>query len=235
MPLFSNRNQGLIEAIGRSQAMIHFRPDGTILDANENFLSLMEYSLGEITNKHHRMFVDEEYAASPAYRAFWQDLARGEYKSDEFMRVTKTGAEIWIQATYNPVLDSKGNVCRIVKMATDITDAKLKSLESQGQLTAIHRSQAVIHFDLKGNILDANDNFLKAVGYTLDQIKGKHHSIFVASDERETPDYKAFWRQLGAGRFMAGEFRRITRMARKSGSTPPTTRSSTRPAGPSRW
>lgn len=211
MPLFSNRNQGLIEAIGRSQAMIHFRPDGTILDANENFLSLMGYSLGEITNKHHRMFVDEEYAASPAYRAFWQDLARGEYKSDEFMRVTKAGAEIWIQATYNPVLDSKGHVCRIVKMATDITDAKLKSLESQGQLTAIHRSQAVIHFDLKGNILEANDNFLKAVGYTLDQVKGKHHSIFVASDERETPDYKAFWRQLGAGRFMAGEFKRITR------------------------
>lgn len=211
MPLFSSRNHDLIEAIGRSQAMIHFRPDGTIIDANENFLSLMGYSLGEIENKHHRMFVDAAYAASEAYRSFWKELASGEFKSDEFMRVTSSGAQVWIQATYNPVFDNKGEVYRIVKIATDITAAKLKSSDAQGQLAAINRSQAVIHFDLDGTILEANDNFLKAVGYTLDEIKGRHHSIFVASDERETQEYKAFWKQLGAGRFMAGEFKRMTR------------------------
>lgn len=211
MPLFPSKNRDLIEALGRSQAMIHFMPDGTILEANENFLSVMGYSLEEIEKKHHRMFLDPAYAASEAYRSFWKDLARGEFKSGEFMRVTKSGAEVWIQATYNPVRDSNGNVYRIVKFATDITKEKMKSADAQGQLTAIHRSQAVIHFDLDGTILEANDNFLKAVGYTLDEIKGRHHSIFVASDERETQDYKAFWKQLGAGRFMAGDFKRIAK------------------------
>ncbi|WP_067335260.1 methyl-accepting chemotaxis protein [Stappia indica] len=211
MSLFSSKNSDLIEALGRSQAIIQFRPDGTILEANENFLAVMGYTLGEIQNKHHRMFVDAAYAKSSEYQSFWKELARGEFKSDEFMRVTKSGAEVWIQATYNPLLDSKGKIYRIVKIATDITEAKLKSLESQGQLAAIHRSQAVIHFDLKGNILEANDNFLKAVGYKLDEIKGKHHSIFVAPNDRETQEYKAFWRQLGAGHFMAGDFKRITK------------------------
>lgn len=211
MPVFPSKNRDLIEALGRSQAIIQFTPDGTILEANENFLSVMGYSLGEIENKHHRMFVEPAHAASVEYQSFWQELARGEFKSDEFMRITKSGAEVWIQATYNPVFDTKGNVYRVVKIATDITQAKMKTFDAHGQLKAIDRSQAVIHFDLDGNILEANDNFLKAVGYTLDEIKGRHHSIFVSPDYRETPEYKAFWKQLGAGHFKAGDFKRVTK------------------------
>lgn len=211
MSLFPSSSRDLIDALDRSQAIIQFKPDGTILEANENFLSVMGYSLDEIKNKHHRMFVEPEYGASAEYQSFWQDLARGEFKSDEFMRITKSGQEVWIQASYNPILDQKGKVYRVVKIATDITEAKVKSADAQGQLKAIDRAQAVIHFDLKGNILEANQNFLDALGYTLDEIKGKHHKMFVAADYRETPEYKAFWKQLGEGHFKAGDFNRFTK------------------------
>lgn len=211
MPFFSNNDRDLVDALGRSQAIIQFTPDGTILEANDNFLSVMGYSLEEIRHKHHHMFVDETYAASEEYQRFWHELACGEFKSDEFMRVTKSGAEIWIQATYNPVLDKNGKVYRVVKIATDITEAKLKSSDAQGQLMAMDRSQAVIHFDLGGNILDANENFLSAVGYTLEEIQGQHHSIFVAPSDRETQEYKSFWKQLSEGNFKAGDFKRVTK------------------------
>lgn len=211
MSIFRSRDRDLIQALGRSQAIIEFKPDGTILDANDNFLSVMGYSLEEIKNKHHSMFVEPSYAASAEYQSFWSDLARGEFKSDEFMRVTKTGDVVWIQASYNPVLDQKGNIYRVVKTASDITVAKLRSAEAQGQLKAIDRSQAVIHFDLKGNILEANENFLNVLGYTSDEVKGKHHAMFVAPDYRDMPEYKTFWKELGEGHFKAGEFRRFAK------------------------
>lgn len=189
--------------------MIEFKPDGTILDANKNFLDVMGYTLEEIKGKHHRIFVEPGYADSPEYAEFWSDLATGTFKSDEFMRLTKDGKEVWIQASYNPVLDSSGKTYKVVKFATDITEAKMLSAEEHGQVMAIERSQAVIHFDLKGNILQANDNFLNALGYQIDEIRGRHHSMFVSTKVRESSEYKSFWDDLAKGVFKSGEYQRF--------------------------
>ena len=205
---------GQLAAIDRSQAVIEFTPEGTVLRANANFLQAVGYTLDEIQGRHHRMFVDPEYARSAEYAAFWQKLGRGEFHTGEYRRLRKDGSEIWIQASYNPVFDPAGRPCKIVKYATDITERKLRSADHAGQIAAIGRAQAVIEFTLDGTVLGANDNFLQAVGYTLDEIQGRHHRLFVDPDYAAGPDYAAFWEKLGRGDFHAGEYRRI----RKDGS-----------------
>ncbi|NVK33135.1 MAG: PAS domain-containing methyl-accepting chemotaxis protein [Rhodobacteraceae bacterium] len=202
-------SRAILEAFGRSQAIISFKPDGTILDANQNFLDALGYSLEEVQGQHHSMFVDQEYRSSDDYKTFWTDLAQGEAKTGEFVRQAKGGNEVWIQASYNPVLGAGGKVVKIVKIASDITAVKARVAEMEGALRAIDRSQATIEFELDGTIVQANENFLDALGYRLDDIKGRHHSIFVSAEEREAPDYKVFWERLRAGEFQAGEFRRI--------------------------
>jgi len=210
MAIFGKNSwKAVIDALSRSQAMIEFTPDGTILFANQNFLDAMGYTLEEIRGKHHRLFVDPDQAASAAYATFWQELAAGQFKSAEFLRFGKGGKEVWIQATYNPVLNAAGKVVKVVKFASDVTKQKLKSAETAGQVDAINRSQAVIHFELDGTIVDANENFLKTVGYTLDEIRGRHHSMFVAPEERDSADYRRFWEELATGVFKSDQFRRI--------------------------
>lgn len=201
--------QALLDAASASQAIIVFRPDGTIIHANENFLNALGYRLDEIKGAHHRMFVDPKYAASDEYRAFWSKLGNGEFQAAEFKRFSKDGREIWIQASYNPVLDRKGNVVQIVKFATDITAAKQHQAEVDGKMNAIDRAQAVIEFQLDGTIIDANENFLKATGYRLDQIVGRHHRMFVDPVESAAPAYQQFWSELAAGGLKNGEFRRV--------------------------
>lgn len=207
--------QPVLNAFSRSQAMIEFRPDGTILTANQNFLGAMGYALTEVKGQHHRLFVDPDYADSQEYHDFWQDLARGEFKSEEFLRYDKGGNEVWIQASYNPVFNRAGKVVKVVKIASDITMRKVRSADFEGQVDAINRSQAVIHFELDGTITDANDNFTGAVGYTLDEIVGQHHSIFVDPDYRRSSEYATFWEELGAGQFKAGEFKRFAKGGRE--------------------
>jgi len=204
-----NNAQAIIEAFSRSQALIEFKPDGTILTANENFLKALGYELSEIEGKHHSMFVEPAFVQSPEYQEFWKNLAAGEFNANEFKRIGKGGKEVWIQASYNPVLNGSGRVVKVVKIATDITAEKLRSADFAGQIDAINRSQAVIHFDLDGTILDANDNFLNTLGYSLAEIKGKHHSMFVEPAYAQSPDYKHFWENLHAGKFQSDEFKRI--------------------------
>lgn len=201
---------GQLEAISRSQAVIEFKPDGTILTANENFEQAMGYSCAEITGKHHSMFVMSDDAASPEYAAFWKDLAAGAFKTGEFRRKTKDGREVWLQASYNPIKDVHGNVLKVVKFASDITEEKTFSADSQGQLSAISKSQAVIEFDLDGNILTANPNFLDALGYQLEEIQGQHHRMFVETDYGNSEEYRTFWADLKKGKFSGGEFKRVT-------------------------
>lgn len=199
----------VIAALDRSQAVIEFKPDGTIITANENFQKALGYSLREIAGQHHSMFVEPAERSSAEYKQFWSELAAGKFKASEFLRVAKGGREIWIQATYNPVLDKSGRVTKVVKFASDITDQKNNYFKIQSQIDAINRSQAVIEFDPKGNIINANQNFLDAVGYSLNEIKGQHHSMFMPPEERSTPQYASFWEQLGQGRYHTGEFRRV--------------------------
>ena len=194
-----------LAALDRSQAIIEFTPDGQIITANKHFLDALGYTLPEIKGRHHSLFVDEQTKSSPAYRQFWASLKSGIYQSTEFKRIAKSGKEVWIQASYNPVLRN-GKAVRIVKYATVITDRIKKAIDESGQVAAINRSQAVIHFALNGTILWANDNFLKAMGYQLAEIAGRHHSMFVTSEERDSAAYAAFWQRLRAGQFEAAEY-----------------------------
>jgi len=196
-------------AVSRSQAVIEFSLDGTIVTANENFLNALGYSLSEIEGKHHRMFVDPVERDSAAYRDFWAALNRGEYQAAEYKRIGKGGKEVWILASYNPVMDEKGRPFKVVKFATDVTAQKVRNADLAGQIDAIGKSQAVIEFKLDGTIIRANENFLHALGYTLGEISGRHHSMFIDQAERERPAYREFWAALGRGEFQAGEFKRI--------------------------
>jgi methyl-accepting chemotaxis protein len=201
-------------AASRAQAVIEFNLDGSIVTANENFLNALGYTLPEIQGKHHSMFVEPSERESAGYREFWAKLNRGEYQASEYKRIGKGGKEVWILASYNPVLDEKGKPFKVVKFATDVTAQKLKNADLAGQLDAIGKSQAVIEFNLDGTIITANDNFLAALGYSLGEIRGRHHSIFVDAADRDTPAYREFWAALNRGQYQAGEFKRIAKGGR---------------------
>lgn len=200
-----------LDALDRSQAVIEFDLDGTIITANDNFLDTLGYALDDVRGQHHRMFVEEEERNSKAYADFWEALRRGEFQSGEFRRVGNGGKEIWIHATYNPLLDRRGRPFKVVKFASDITAEKLRNADYEGQIAAISKSQAVIEFNLDGTILNANQNFLDACGYSPEEIKGKHHRMFMPADQRESEAYKEFWASLARGDYQAGEFRRIAK------------------------
>lgn len=202
-------NLSQIEAIGRSQGVIEFALDGTILTANANFLDLVGYSLAEVTGQHHRMFVDPNERDGAPYRAFWEALGRGTFQAGEFRRLGQGGREIWLQANYNPIYDPSGKPTKVVKFASDITEAKRQSADLRGQVEAIGRSQSVIQFDLDGYVLDANPNFLNVLGYRLSEIQGQHHRMFVDPDHAASPEYQAFWADLRRGEFQSGIFRRL--------------------------
>ncbi|HLQ93017.1 MAG TPA: PAS domain-containing protein, partial [Xanthobacteraceae bacterium] len=198
-----------VEAISKSQAVIEFNLDGTIVTANENFLKTLGYSLSEIQGKHHSMFVEPAMRDSAAYREFWASLNRGQYQAGEYKRIGKGGKEVWIQASYNPMLDRNGKVYRVIKFATDITAEKLGSMEDAGMIAAIGRAQAVIAFNLDGTVVTANENFLKTLGYSLGEIQGKHHSMFVEPAMRDSAAYREFWASLNRGEYQAAEYKRI--------------------------
>jgi methyl-accepting chemotaxis protein len=198
-----------VAAINRSQAIIHFALDGTILWANDNFLNALGYSLAEVKGKHHRLFVDAAYAASDQYRQFWQKLSRGEFDAGQYKRIAKDGREVWIQATYNPILDARGKPSKVIKFATDITEQKLRNADFEGQLAAVSKAQAVIEFMLDGTIVTANQNFLDVIGYSLDEIKGKHHGMLVDATYRSSEEYRRFWQKLGRGEYDKGVYKRI--------------------------
>lgn len=196
-------------AISRSQAVIEFNLDGTIITANDNFLSAMGYSLEEIKGKHHSLFVDQATRESAAYREFWGNLNKGQFQATQYKRIAKGGREIWIEASYNPILDDGGKPYKVIKFATDITASKIASLDAQGKIAAIDRAQAVIEFNLDGTIITANDNFLATVGYALPEIQGRHHSMFVEPQERDGNAYRDFWARLGRGEYQAAEYKRV--------------------------
>ncbi len=203
------------DAISKAQAVIELGMDGTVLTANENFLTTMGYSLAEIQGKHHSMFVEPAARDSAAYRQFWEQLNRGEYQAAEYKRVGRGGREVWILASYNPVLDQRGTPFKIVKFATDITEQKLRTADLDGQMSAINRSQAVIEFRMDGTVLTANDNFLRTLGYSLEEILGRHHSMFVDPSERNGAAYREFWEKLNRGEYQAAEYRRIGKGGRE--------------------
>ncbi|WP_320201418.1 methyl-accepting chemotaxis protein [Agrobacterium sp. rho-13.3] len=200
--------KSVLTALGQSQAMIEFDTNGKILSANENFCRAMGYSAEHILGKHHSMFCEPAYVQSPEYRTFWKNLGEGKYDAQQYKRIANGGREIWIQASYNPIIIG-GKVKSVIKLATVITDARLKSAEDAGKLDAISRAQAVIEFTTTGEIITANENFLSCLGYSLNEIRGQHHRIFCEEEFRNSTAYKDFWHNLAAGEFISAEFKRI--------------------------
>lgn len=200
-----------LKALDRSQAIIEFTPEGRILTANANFLAVVGYKLDEIVGQHHKIFVSKGDSDTPEYAAFWSDLAAGNYKSAQFRRIDRSGGTVFIQATYNPVLDRHGKVVKIIKFASNITEAEMEKRNLEGQIEAVGRSNAVIEFEPDGTVITANANFLSALGYDLEEIVGRHHSIFVPKAERESDAYANFWSELNGGAFKAGEFERVSK------------------------
>lgn len=210
----NNDYRGKIEAIGRAQAVIEFDLEGNVLEANATFLEMMGYSLEEVRGKHHRIFCEPEVAQTREYENFWNTLARGEYQSGEFKRVGRSGKTVWIRATYNPILDLAGKPIKIVKFAVDVTEERLRTAEFEGQVAAVDRSQATIEFDLSGNVITANTNFLSVMGYTLREIVGQHHSMFCDATYLKTREYGDFWRNLNEGKTHSGRFHRVGKFGR---------------------
>ncbi|NTJ43258.1 PAS domain S-box protein [Agrobacterium larrymoorei] len=206
--------KAVLAALERSQAIIEFDTTGKILSANENFCKAMGYSAEQIVGKHHSIFCEPSYAQSEEYRQFWKSLANGNFDARQYKRVDARGHEVWIQASYNPITVG-GRVQSVVKLATVITDTKLKSAEDSGKLDAISRAQAVIEFTTTGEILTANENFLNCLGYQLNEIRGQHHRMFCDDAFRNSTEYTEFWKRLGGGEFIAAEFKRIGKGGRE--------------------
>ncbi len=205
----------ILDALHASHAVIEFELDGTVISANDNFLATMGYTLEQIHGKHHRLFMCPSDAAHKDYEKFWETLRGGHFVSAMYRRIAKDGREVWLQASYNPILDAKGVPYKVVNIATDVTDQQLEKAANASQINAMRRAQAVIEFDPEGRILWANDNFTKAVGYTLEDIRGKHHRLFVKPEDHNSTEYLNLWAELVRGELVAGQYARI----KKDGST----------------
>ncbi|MBP3858560.1 PAS domain S-box protein [Pseudomonas sp. FSL R10-0056] len=198
-----------VQAISRSMAIIEFAPDGTILDANENFCRVVGYSADEIRGKHHRLFCEAAYVKSSEYNNFWRDLARGEPLSGTFSRLDKAGREVWLEASYMPIVGADQHVVRVIKVASDVTDRINKEHETQSIVNALSRSMAVIEFSPDGRVINANQNFLDTMHYSLSEIVGQHHGMFCRRSEAESAGYKAFWASLNRGEYHSRRFERV--------------------------
>lgn len=205
--MFRSNSARILDALEKSLAIIEFRPDGTILRANDNFCAAVGYTAAEIVGQHHKLFVAREDHESSDYGRFWDKLRQGAFDRRQYRRIAKGGREIWIEASYNPVMKG-GRVEKIVKVATDITQPCMAAAEARSKLAALSRAQAIIEFTTEGHILDANENFLRVMDYRLDEIVGRHHSLFCSPDQVSGPDYAAFWKALAAGEFVSNRFNR---------------------------
>jgi len=201
--------QAIHSALNRAQAVIEFTLDGYITHANENFLDVMGYTLEEVVGQHHSMFCEPSFEQSAAYVDFWADLASGKIERAEYKRIGKGGREVWINASYNPVLDIEGRVHKIVKFATDVTAEKARSAELAGLVNAMRKAQAVVEFDMDGLLIDANENFLHLMGYTVEDVRGEHHRVFCDDDYAASLAYRKFWQKLNRGEFDCGRYRRL--------------------------
>ena len=199
-------HKGKLDAIDRSIAVIEFDLKGRVLQVNDTFLTALGYTREEVLGQHHRMFCDPAYARSPEYLTFWEHLGRGQFHAGEYRRLHKNGSDVWIRASYNPILDVEGTPTKVVKFAQDVTPAKLLAAESAGKLDALSRSQAVIEFDMQGNVLAANSNFLRTLGYTESEVIGQHHAMFCTTSLVHSPEYRNFWADLNQGQFQTGRF-----------------------------
>ena len=203
--------QAKLAAISRCMAMIEFAPDGTILDANAQFCQAMGYSIEELRGKHPRLFCDPGYAKSAEYQLLWHELGQGKAISGTFERIDKAGREVWLEASYMPVLDEQQQVTSVIKVAADISQRIKDEHESESLLKAIGRSMAVVEFTPQGRVIKANRNFLETMGYSLEEVQGRHHGLFCLAHERESGAYREFWASLNRGEYHSHRFERVNK------------------------
>lgn len=201
----------LKRALNANMAYVEFSPEGTILSFSPQFSTLTGYSEMELVGKHHRILCLPDYANSIRYQEFWRKLATGESFADKFKRLAKGNKEVWLEATYIPVKDEAGNITKIVKIATDITENIVNESLKNSELAAISRSMAVIKFNLDGKVVFVNENFTNVMGYRLDEIQLKHHRLFCSPEYTNTKEYEAFWDKLRNGHYLDGVFKRINK------------------------
>ena len=204
-----------LEALDRSLAIIEFSPEGAILSANENFCRTLGYRQAELAGQHHRLFVEPAYAQSEDYRAFWRKLSSGAFDAGVYTRLRKDGSHAYIRATYNPVKDKTGRVVSVLKVAADVTESRIESMENASRMAALSQVQCVVEFKPNGEVIEANDRFLAAMGYRRDQVIGRNHSLFVDPAFAASEDYRAFWRRLNAGEAIVDSFPRVGADGRK--------------------
>ncbi|WP_338802759.1 PAS domain-containing methyl-accepting chemotaxis protein [Pseudomonas sp. RSB 5.4] len=200
---------GLLEAINRSMAVIEFDLDGVVLKANDNFLKTMGYRAEQVIGQPHRLFCTPEFGRSAQYTELWSRLKNGQFQAGTFERVDSKGQPIWLEANYNPIKDASGRVVKVVKFAMNVTTKVQQESEANAKLQAIDRAMAVIEFNLDGSILTANQNFLTRMGYTLAELKGKHHRLFCRPELVNSSAYEDFWRRLNQGELFQGQFERV--------------------------
>ena len=201
-----------LAAINRSMAVIHFDPYGVVISVNPNFLETMGFDRAEqVIGQAHARFCDPEYANSEAYQQFWADFRAGHFYQGRVRRLDAQGREVWLQATYNPILSAAGEVTGVVKFASDITAKVQEEARAQAIVKAMTRVMAMIEFDVDGNILKANDNFLNTVGYSLQELQGVHHSRLCPPEFANSPAYQQMWRDLAEGKFIAAKIRRLNK------------------------
>ncbi|RUT38842.1 methyl-accepting chemotaxis protein [Pseudomonas sp. PAMC 29040] len=204
-----DESKAKLMAVSRSMAIIEFTADGVIVDANENFCRVTGYSVDEISGKHHRLFCEPDYLRTEQYAQFWKDLASGVPMSGTFLRLDKAGREIWLEASYMPITGPNNEVTRVLKVATEITERINKERENQSIVNALSRAMAMIEFSPDGRVINANQNFLDTMHYSLSEIVGQHHSMFCRSSESESGTYKAFWASLNRGEYHSRRFERV--------------------------
>ena len=200
-----------LSALRSAMVVIEYNHDGLILDANPVALTILGYTLDELRGRPHQALCDPTYARSHACTAFWQALQRGHAQTEQVLRLGRDGRQLWLQANYVPVADTGGDVQRIVMLATDITEQTQRAQAETSFMQAVDRSMAVIEFNLQGEVVNANANFLQVMGYRLEDIRGKHHRLFCQPAEAQSDTYRRFWAGLNRGEFSSGLFKRLTR------------------------
>lgn len=204
-----------IDTLDQVLVRLELSPEGQILDANPRFLSLMGYTLDELSGKHYGMLLSPDQVQSATHDTFQAALRSGSSQEDELHLLDKPGRDVWIRGACSPVLDDNGQLSRMTLYAMDLTGQKQLTASFEGQLNALSRVMGKVEFSLEGTILDANPRFLDIVGYQLEELKGQHHRLLVDPDYAQSADYLAFWDTLRRGEFLAGEFCRLNKQGQE--------------------
>ena len=203
------------DAITRSTALAELNLDGTIISANKNFCQVMGYAENELVGMQHRALVNPQDIDAPEYTLLWERLRSGEFTKAVCRRMASDGREVWLQATYSPVVRLPGQPMSILKIASNVTLERQRAQGYKDIFGALSRSTALLEMDLDGNIISANEIFLGIMGYSAFDVLGRHHRMFVDPAEAAAPGYAALWKRLRAGEFVRAEFRRFGADARE--------------------